>query len=235
MPTNGTMVDRKPLESFPGVAPRTPEAVELRWLLNTGIHLIGADEGSLLAYDEAKRVLRFVLTAGNRASERNLIGQTLPLGAGLTGLAAQLREVQVGAPKYHKISQIGRRGSVSGEPQAVIAAPMISGDILLGVMTAVRFGRNTLFTMDEAKLIGRFAAVAGLVIEQDRRLKALAARSERQGPDKSRPADKNERKIMASVANIRRRKPRAMAQLARAIGAMETLIVGEAGDGDAAP
>jgi GAF domain-containing protein len=215
--------------------PGTPEAVELRWLLDTGIHLVGADEGSLLAYDEAKRVLRFVLTAGSHASEQNLTGQTLPLGAGLTGLAAQLREVQLGAPKYHRIKQIGRRGSVKGEPQAVIAAPMISGDILLGVMTAVRFGRNALFTMDDAKLIGRFAAVAGLVIEQDRRLKALAARPRRHGPDKARPADKNERKIMAAIANIRHRKPRAMAQLARAIGAMETLILGEAGDGDAVP
>lgn len=226
--TNGIVAARKPSQSFPGVAPGTPEAVELRWLLDTGIHLIGADEGSLLAYDEARRVLRFVLTAGrNRASARNLAGQTLPLGAGLTGLAAQLREVQVGAPKYHKINQIGRSDNIKGEPQAVIAAPMIAGDVLLGVMTAVRFGHKALFTMDDAKLIGRFAAVAGLVIEQDRRLKALAARS------KTGRADKDEQRIMAAIANIRRHKPRAMAQVVRVIGDLETLIVGKAGDGDA--
>ncbi len=217
-----------------GVSGAAPEAVELRWLLDTGIHLIGADEGSLLAYDEAKRALRFVMTAGSHRSEQKLIRQTVPLSRGLTGLAAQLREVQVGTPKYHKIEQVGRRGTTPVEPSNVIAAPMVARGVLLGVMTAVRFSPHPVFTMEEGKLIGRFAAVAGLVIEQHRRLEALAAKA------RDRPAvgagvtgDRHEQRILAAIAEVRRHRPEAMARLARTIGNLAALIVGDARDADA--
>ncbi len=227
------MVDTRSRRSVFGVSRAAPEAVELKWLLDTGIHLIGADEGSLLAYDEAKRVLRFVMTAGNRRSEQKLIGQTVPLSRGLTGLAAQLQEVQIGTPTYHKIEQVGRHGSTPLEPRNVIAAPMVARGVLLGVMTAVRFSPHPVFTMEEGKLLGRFAAVAGLVIEQHRRLEALAAERKGHPVTVDGTGDRHQRKILAAIAEVRRHRPQAMAGLARTIGDVAALIVADTRDADA--
>ena len=57
-------------------------------------------QGSLLVLDEKKKELVFAMTIGSRSSEMTLIGQRVPLGKGITGLAAQMREVQIGAPTF---------------------------------------------------------------------------------------------------------------------------------------
>lgn len=50
---------------------------------------------------------------------------------------------------------------------------MLCGDELAGVITAVTFETGRRFTADQARLYARARAVAGVVIEQSRRLRAL--------------------------------------------------------------
>jgi GAF domain-containing protein len=226
------MVGKEPQESYFGVAPHRAEGHALRLLLETGIHLVDADEGSLLAYDAAKRVLRFVMTAGSRSSEQVLLGQTIPVGNGLSGLAAATGEVQIGAPVYHDIAQKRRRRGGPQEPEAVIAAPIVAGETLLGVMTAVSFRDGRRFSHDDGKLMGRFGAIAGLVLDQHRRLHGAAGQGGGAVPSDQVRASRPERAILAHVAKVRQARPQAMADLARAVGAIAAIILREPGMGD---
>ena len=111
------------LSAYLGIVPRTPEAAVLRLLVELAVQHVGADEGSLLVLDGKRNRLLFAMTTGE--SERTLVGQHVPLGKGLTGLAAVSREVQIGAPTFKDIKQRKRAGSAAGQPTAVIAAPML--------------------------------------------------------------------------------------------------------------
>jgi GAF domain-containing protein len=140
---------------------------------------VGAEEGSLLLVDprdDPPQSLRFAMTVGSRESERALLGQRVPLGEGIVGLAAVTHEVQLGSPTYDGVAQARRREADPSQPAAVLAAPVLSRDELLGVITAVRFEPAGPFTKQEARLYGRAAAVAGLVLDQSQRLAALERR-----------------------------------------------------------
>lgn len=161
------------LSTYLGVAPKSPEAGVLRLLIELAAQFVGAEEGSLLVYDKATEELVFAMTIGGEASERALVGQRVPVGKGITGLAAMTGEVQIGAPTFKDVRQSERRDA-SG-PTAVLAAPMLVTGDLVGVITAVSFRADAAFTAGHADLYGRIAAVAGVVVEQRRRIDALEA------------------------------------------------------------
>ena len=54
----------------------------------------------MLLYDETRQWLVFALTAGNAQSEMKLRGQMVPLGQGITGLAAATSDLQIGTTTY---------------------------------------------------------------------------------------------------------------------------------------
>ena len=188
--------------------PRLEEAAVLRLLIELGAQVVGADEGSLLVLDAERRDLVFVMTVG--ASESKLIGQRVPLGQGLTGLAAATGEVQIGAPTYHGVEQPAG-GEPPSPPQAVIAAPMLARGDLVGVITAVRFAPGKRFGPEDATLYGRIAAVAGVVVDQRRRLETV------EGVE---PA------VAASVARIAAHGPEAAARMASILADVEALLAG---------
>jgi len=84
--------DTSPLRYF-GIVEQSREARLLRFLLQTAVDSIGGDEGSLLVHDPQAGDLRFAMTVGNDEAERKMIGLRLPMGAGITGLAASTHEV----------------------------------------------------------------------------------------------------------------------------------------------
>jgi GAF domain-containing protein len=213
------------LYAYLGLARRSPEEAVLRLLVELGAQFVGAEEGSLLAYDERRRDLVFAMTVGDRASERTLAGQRVPLGAGVVGLAAQTREVQVGAPTFGTRQSAARRKA--GGPRAVLAAPMLVGDRLIGAITAVSFRPGKSFGAPDMTLYGRLAAVAGVVVEQQRRLRALEAlRAGRTGRGAG-DGGEDERldQILAGlVARLARARPAAKARLARLLGDLAALV-----------
>jgi signal transduction protein with GAF and PtsI domain len=156
------------LEMHLQVRPTSNTAAVLRLLIRTGMQLIDAQEGSLLVVDKEADCLRFAMTVGNDEQEIKLIGESLAFGVGWTGQAASTREVQVGAPKYRDFRQAER---VDGEgPEAVIAAPMVVDDRLVGVITAVTFEKGRRFDSHAARRFGAFAIIGAVLVDQEQRL-----------------------------------------------------------------
>jgi GAF domain-containing protein len=204
------------LAEYLGVLPATPEALALRLLVEIGVSVVAADEGSLLVVDPDGRNLRFAMTVG--ASEATLLGQRVPIGSGITGLAAATRQVQVGAPVFRDVEQTER---LSEGPESVIAAPMMLGDTVIGVMTAVTFTKGRLFSANESDLYARFSGLAALLVEQTRLLKIRqegAAQASGLGE-----AARLEQEILASLRRIVANRPTALAPLAQILSGLEAI------------
>lgn len=212
------------LADYLGILPRTSEETVLRLLIETGARAVGADEGSLLALDEEAGELCFLMTLGSEASEDALEGQRVPLGKGITGLAASTLEVQIGAPTFKDIKQTEARSGDSG-PEAVMAAPMLLNDQLLGVITAVSFTDGKRFTSKDAELYARFAAIAALVVDQNRRLAATPG-----APKSMGASGRLEQEIMGRLTRIITARPDALEHLAAVLKAFEALAAGGMGD-----
>jgi GAF domain-containing protein len=205
------------METFLGVSSGSPEGRVLRLLVEMGAQFVGAQEGSLLVADKNGRELVFAMTIGSESSERTLVGQRVQVGKGIVGLAAQTREVQIGAPTF------GVRQREA--PRWILAAPMLVGDRLAGVITAVTFEKGRRFERSHADLYGRVAAVAGVVVDQHRRLAAVEALREGRRPPAARGAtERLDREIVETVVRLIRAKPGAKAAVAHLLAALESLI-----------
>jgi GAF domain-containing protein len=214
------MAEPTPLSRYLAILPQTPEERILRLLVQLGMDITHADEGSLLVLDQPSRELVFAMTIGSRESDGTLTGQRIPLGKGITGLAAATGEVQIGAPTFKDIRQ---RETLGDGPSAVLAAPMLVDDTLIGVITAVSFQPDFRFGAREADLYAGFAAIAGLVVQQRWRLNLQGDSSER--PDSNAPTEKErlERSILESIHRIFRMKPERLSEVARLLETVEKL------------
>lgn len=202
-----------------GVGGTGLEVQALRRLLTLAIATVDAEEGSLLVWDEEIGELRFVATVGNEASEAALMGQRVPLGKGITGLAAVTREVQVGAPTYRDIRQTER---LAAGPEAVVAAPLVIADRLLGVITGVTFKAGQRFGRKEAMAYGEYAAVMAVLLEQARRLAEVAALES--GIHRMTPgAATTEREIVERLARLVSNRGEVLGAVARLLEAIEAL------------
>ena len=150
----------------------------LEQLIQIGLKILNASQGSLLVAEPDKKNLRFAMVTSKsgltnaRRPLASLVGKTVPVGEGVTGMAALTHDVQTstrasgGRKLYHV------RGD--GSPDAVLAAPLLMGEHLVGVITAVRFGRGKPFSPEECRTYGMFANIAAMVVDQQQRLATLA-------------------------------------------------------------
>jgi GAF domain-containing protein len=209
------------LATYLGVSGSGQEAEILRLLIELGAQVVGAEEGSLLVLDEKRQELVFAMTVGSRSSESVLLGQRVPLGKGITGLAAQTHEVQIGAPTF-RTRQAKRPARGASEPEAVLAAPMLIQDRLVGVLTAASFVPGKRFGSADALLYGRIAAVAGVVVDQSRQLRTLAA----PGDDRraAREGGRLDRDMLRAVSRLSSARPRAKQQVAELLAAVAALL-----------
>jgi GAF domain-containing protein len=182
-------------------------------LIWTGLQIIDADEGSLLLLDDTTEDLRFAMNVGNDKSL--LIGQRVPVGKGVTGLAAATRTVQIGAPIYRDIEHTERMDGTA--PDAVIAAPMQVGDRLIGVITGVSFRKGHRFDSQAGRVFGGFAAIAGVIVDQEQRLAALTQGQETIGT--------GEAEIATRLAVLRRQRPEVIEDVIAIIRLVEKLAV----------
>ena len=145
----------------------------LRLIMEIGVGMMHAEEGSLLLLDRKRQELEFVMTIGRPEVEKKLKGQRFSMHKGITGLAASTGEPQTGAPTYHGIKQADYKKKHPDEPEAVLAAPMLVEGEVVGVITAVSFEKGRTFSKDEIQLYCRFAQLCGTVIRQRRREEAV--------------------------------------------------------------
>jgi len=206
------------LGAYIGISYKSPEEKVLRLLIELGTQVVGAQEGSLLVLDEKEGELVFAMTVGSRSSETELVGQRVPLGKGIVGLAAQTHEVQIGAPTFDT--------EQTQEPKAVIAAPMLIGDRLIGVITAVSFQPEKRFNSNDALLYARVATVAGVVVEQRRRLSSVEMLQEGLASPEAISEDESlDQEIVGIVKRLVRSKPDAKARIVKVLLDIERLTV----------
>jgi len=209
-------IEAEMLKHYLGVLPRTSEDQVLRLIVETGARAVGADEGSLLIYDAQANDLRFVMTYGSK-TEKSPVGERLPLGEGLTGLAAATGEVQIGAPVYKDIGQ-----SQPDVIRSVIAAPMMLGDRLVGAITAISTNPDKRFTMEDGQLYACLATVAAICVHQLERIRELEEGAPSEQPEAMAP-DPMEQEIMQRVARLLQRDPLIVRQLGKMLEAVEAM------------
>jgi GAF domain-containing protein len=211
------------LQTYLGISAQSREERVLRLLVELGAQFAGAQEGSLLVFDQQRGDLVFAMTVGSAASQAALAGQRVPVGKGVVGLAAQTREVQIGAPTFG--TRQAAEHQADGGPRAVLAAPMLVDDRLVGVITAVSFLPDKRFTAGDGLLYARIAAVAGVVVDQGRRLAAIAALQSGELPPESLDQDARlDRSIVEAVSRLVRSRPEAKAQVARLLSDLAGLL-----------
>ena len=213
------------LSTYLGLLPDTPEEKIIRLLLETGIEIIGADSSALLVYDDETRALRFAMVIGDQDVEENLIGQSVPLGAGVTGLAASTGEVQMGAPTFFGVN-LPKHGVDNSAPSAVLAAPMLVRDTLIGVITAASFAKDKHFSSKDARLYAGFATIAGLVVDQRRRLAAIESNSSDVMAQRALGArGRDEKQVIDSIGRLLSQDPSSVKQISRILAAIEALVL----------
>lgn len=212
------------MDTYLGITRDSPEEQVMTLLIELGAQVVGAQEGSLLVVDEATQELVFAMTVGRGLGEEELVGHRVPLGQGLVGLAAQTHQVQIGAPVF-RLSDEAEKRQAEGEPQAVIAAPLLLQDHLLGVITAVSFKEDKRFGSHDALLYARLAQVAALVIDQHRRLTALKALSQNRRPGAPlREEERLDLEIVDKVSRLVKARPESKAQVVRLLGEILALV-----------
>jgi hypothetical protein len=189
----------------------------LRVLLELSVSVAGAEEGSLLLLDSSSGELVFAMTVGDASSAEALRGQRVPVGKGIAGLAAQTHEVQVGSPSYTGVKQAAHREQAGG-PAWTLAAPVLVHDELVGVITAVTFTGDRPLGSAAADLFGRVAAVAGVLLDQGRRLAAAA------GAPTSEPLRAEAESAADALISRAARDPARLARLKRLLEDLEALL-----------
>jgi GAF domain-containing protein len=205
------------LAKYLTLAPRSSEVQVLRLVIETGVRSIGAEGGSLLLYNPDANDLTFTI-AYPESDEEVLIGQRVPLGQGITGLAAETGEVQIGAPRYHDVEQ----RQATSEIQAVIAAPMMIQDRLIGVITAVSREPGRRFTMADAELYACLTTIAALVVDQALLLRASSTEEPLQTPV-ALASDPEEQEVIERMSRLLRRDRNTVRHLARMLEAVEEM------------
>ena len=149
----------------------------LEQLIQIGLWILHATQGALLVLEPDRKDLRFAMLATRPGLTNihryfvDLIGKTVPVGEGVTGMAALTHDIQT-STRASGDRFFNVRGD--GTPNAVLAAPMLIGEELIGVITAVSFDKRKSFTKEECHTYGMFANIAAVVVDQQQRLAALA-------------------------------------------------------------
>lgn len=185
-----------------------------------GLRILGADEGSMLVAEPDGKSLRFVLVADrdgilpDSSESFALIGKCVPIGEGVTGMAAMTHDVQTSAAAdgagipFHRV-----RGD--RRPNAVLAAPMLLGERLLGVITAVSFDRRRTFSPYQAQTYGMLANVAAGIVDLRRRLAEEAGGTAAAGTEGDA-----EQSLAREVLALVRKRPGRVEALRRIVAAM---------------
>lgn len=143
------------------------QAFEL--LIPLGVKTLGADEGSLLVYRKKNNDLQFVCTLGGKAP-KPLTGKTVPIGKGITGMAAMQREILTGT---RASGNIFFPVPDSGEPPCVIAAPILLDDELIGSVTAVSFDPKKSFSINDCQNFAIIAELGAIIFRWSQQLAAF--------------------------------------------------------------
>lgn len=116
---------------------------------------------------EATDGSELVVVLAEGEDEEQMQGMRIPVGEGLTGLAA-LEGHAVVSNEAHLDPRAGWVPGTARVPEAVAAMPLVARDRLLGVLSLYRRGPRREFREVEIELLADFAAVAALALDNAR-------------------------------------------------------------------
>lgn len=201
-------------------------------LVGVGLRVLGADEGSLLVTEHGGKSLRFAMVCGpdgmppKSGTANAMIGKEVPIGEGITGMAALTHDVQSASAATGPGPAAFRRVAGDGAPKAVLAAPMLLGDELVGVLTAVSFDRRKTFSVEDSRTYGMLANAAAAVVDQQRRLESVAAQGKttiNAGGDASDRTASEERALLEETFAFARSRPGRAAALREMLAALSRM------------
>jgi len=150
----------------------TDHTALLRQTVSAAMTVLNAGAGSLYVVDD--RTDELVFQVALPAQAQNLIGQRLPLGHGLagwvaaTGQAIGVADVQQD-PRWAGDVAIG----VGYTPKTMVAAPLLIGDRVIGVIQILDKDGGQPFGADDLEMLGQFANQGAIAIDQSQRLQSL--------------------------------------------------------------
>src|SRR5262249_31191835 len=129
--------------------------------------------------------------------------------------AAATREVQIGSPIYRDLKQSERADGAA--PEAVIAAPMVIDDRLIGVITGVNFTKGFRVDSHMGRMFGGIAGIAAGLVDQEQRLAALTDALATRGAGQLDIANR--------LASLGQQRPEAMADVITIMQLIEKLAL----------
>ena len=137
----------------------------LHAVLGRAVALLGVTGGELAIFEEETRELHVVASAG---ISRDSTGTRLALGEGAMGLVAVSHEPLI-IPNYDKwAGRSTKYSDVRDTVQAVMVAPLLIGQRLVGAIASVHADPTRNFGPDDLRLLQLFAPQAAIAIENAR-------------------------------------------------------------------
>ena len=146
------------------VETKIPDAqimVLLSEVLENALHAIDAKDGSLLVLDEDTRDLVFVLARGDIPQER-LAWHRIPPGEGIAGWVAQHKRATIvneaqQDERFYPVVDL----DLDFRTRSVLAAPLMGGDRVLGVIEVLNKQEGKLFNAGDQTLLTLICRFAG--------------------------------------------------------------------------
>ncbi|MFJ8163718.1 GAF domain-containing protein [Streptomyces sp. NPDC096136] len=176
-------------------APRPDPAVAelLRSVVDTARAIFGAQASSILLLDADELVFEAVSGQG----QEFLVGRRFPAGRGIAGWVAASGEPMV-VDDLHDSASFDRdiAESTGYVPNALMAAPLVRGDRVLGVLEVLDPSPQARSGLPELDLLGLFARQAAVALH------VLTTRAPRPAPEA--PEDPSRAELLRLLAEARR-------------------------------
>jgi signal transduction protein with GAF and PtsI domain len=139
----------------------------LEMIVKAGAHVIGAQAAALFLIDEESQELIFEVALGQQAEQVKKF--RVPLGHGIAGLVAvsgQPMSVADAQNDTRQASDIAQ--SVGYIPKNILCVPLFFEDQVIGVLELLDKQGAPSFTIADMEILGLFANIAAVAIEQSR-------------------------------------------------------------------
>src|SRR5229473_2833696 len=138
----------------------------LEMIVETAAQVISSQAASLFLVDEEHRELVFEIALGQKAQEVKKF--RVPLGHGIAGHVAATGQPTAtsGTVDPRQAREIGE--SVGYVPRTILCVPLFYADRVIGVLELLDKAGEATFTMLDMHVLGLFANMAAVAIEQSR-------------------------------------------------------------------
>jgi GAF domain-containing protein len=146
----------------------------LEMVVETAAHAIGARAGALFLIDRDAGELVFEVALGQKAEAVRKL--RVPLGHGIAGLVAVTAQPMVVSDAQHDPRQASDIARMVGyTPKSILCVPLFYRDDVIGVLELLDKEGAESFGTADMELLGLFAGLAAVAIEQSRTQRNIGA------------------------------------------------------------